>query len=271
MLRIAGIAAFLWATTAIASADGAKVLCTLVADATGTILLQEGVACGERVTPASTFKVPLAVMGFDSGMLKSAHEPVLPFKKGDPDWGGEAWRKPQDPSSWMTQSVVWYSQRITHHLGGERLQDYVRAFGYGNGDLSGDKGKNNGLDRSWISSSLKISPREQVRFIARLASGELPAKPDAMAKTAQILDVHAAAGWTIKGKTGSAYPRNADGTLNRARGWGWYVGWAERDDARLIVVRLRQDTRREEISGGLRTRASVLDDWSRLVLAALAQ
>ncbi|MBP7002051.1 hypothetical protein [Amaricoccus sp.] len=39
----------------------ANTICTLVADApTGTALLEEG-DCGSRVTPASTFKVPLAV------------------------------------------------------------------------------------------------------------------------------------------------------------------------------------------------------------------
>jgi len=93
----------------------------------------------------------------------------------------------------------------------------------------------------------------------------LPVSADAMKQSAALLDRHEAGGWTIRGKTGSAFPRKADGTLDRARGWGWYVGWAERGGQRLVVVRLRQDVRRETESGGIRSRTSVLRDWTGLV------
>src|SRR5690606_31094243 len=132
----------------------AKSLCTIVLDArNGRTLLEEG-DCDIRATPASTFKIPLAVMGFDSGFLVDAHSPELPFKKGYPDWLGDVWRQPTDPARWIRHSVVWYSQRITEQLGEAELARYTTAFGYGNADTSGDPGKDNGLERSWISSSL---------------------------------------------------------------------------------------------------------------------
>jgi beta-lactamase class D len=56
----------------------------------------------------------------------------------------------------MKHSVVWFSQQIAQYLGQGRLQQYATQFGYGNADFSGDSGKNNGLERAWISSSLKI-------------------------------------------------------------------------------------------------------------------
>ena len=63
-------------------------VCTLVADAaSGRVVLEEG-DCASRVTPASTFKVALAVMGFDAGFLKGPHDPVLPFKDGYVAWRG---------------------------------------------------------------------------------------------------------------------------------------------------------------------------------------
>ena len=71
-------------------------------------LVEEG-DCTGRVTPASTFKVPLAVMGFDAGVLTDAHAPVLTIRPGEPDWLGDAWRQPTDPTRWMKYSVVWYS------------------------------------------------------------------------------------------------------------------------------------------------------------------
>ncbi len=36
------------------------------------------------------------------------------------------------------------------------------------------KGKNNGLTNAWLSSSLEISPEEQIAFLQKLAADQLP-------------------------------------------------------------------------------------------------
>jgi beta-lactamase class D len=243
----------------------ARNVCTIVADAaSGSILFEEG-DCRTRVTPASTFKVPLALMGFDAGILKDSHDPVLPFKEGYPAWGGENWTQPIDPTRWLKYSVVWYSQQIAHSLGAERLADYGVAFGYGNADFSGDPGRNNGLERSWIGSSLKISPREQIGFLHNFLNRKLPASNAAIDRTIAVVESTATdGGWTVSGKTGTAFPRNADGTLNRARGWGWFVGWATRNDTAVVFARLDQDNQRQKKSGGLRAREAFLAAWPAL-------
>src|SRR5690348_16974520 len=106
----------------------AKPLCTVVADAvTGRILVQQG-ECATRVTPASTFKIAISLMGFDSGFLKNEHSPTLPYRDGYPDWGGAAWREPTDPARWIKLSVVWFSQRVAQALGQERFRRYTTAF-----------------------------------------------------------------------------------------------------------------------------------------------
>jgi len=92
----------------------------VIASTSGTILHEDG-DCRTRVTPASTFKLALSLIGFDSGFLKHAHDPVLTYQQGDPDWGGKAWTRPNDPQSWLRHSVVWYSQRITRALGPDDL------------------------------------------------------------------------------------------------------------------------------------------------------
>lgn len=156
------------------AAAAAENVCTVLADAsTGVILVQEG-ECDRRVPPASTFKVPIALMGYDAGFLEDEHDPALPFKEGYPDWI-ESWRSDTDPAAWMKNSVVWYSQQVTQALGKEKFAGYVEAFGYGNADVSGDKGKDNGLTRSWLSSSLRISPLEQLDFLAKIVGRKLPA------------------------------------------------------------------------------------------------
>ncbi|UNK39098.1 class D beta-lactamase [Shinella sp. H4-D48] len=237
----------------------ARIICTIVTDAAdGAVILEKG-DCKTRVTPASTFKVPLAVMGYDAGFLENAEEPVLPFMKGYPDWGGDNWRQPTTPKRWMEFSVVWYSQRITEFLGYEQLRDYADALGYGNGDMTGDPGKDNGLERAWIASSLKISPREQVAFLAKLVNHELPVSANAMDAAMEIVEgKDIAGGWHAQGKTGMAYPRKADGSFDYAKPWGWYVGWARRDDRTVVFARLLQDEKKEEPRTSLRARDGIL-------------
>ncbi|MEH3145955.1 MAG: class D beta-lactamase [Methylobacterium frigidaeris] len=257
------------AALALVAPASAATLCTIVTDAAdGRVLLEQG-DCRTRVTPASTFKVPLAVMGFDAGFLKDAGTPVLAFRAGDPAWGGEAWKQPTDPARWMRYSVVWYSQRITHALGGARVADYARRFGFGNADLSGDPGKGNGLDRAWIMSSLKVSPVEQAAFLRTLINRQLPVAGAAIDGTLGIIEATPAQdGWVAHGKTGTAFLRTADGSLDEARGFGWYVGWMTKAGRTLVFARLDQDERRDPLSAGLRTRASFVAAWPS-VLATL--
>ncbi|MRG57384.1 class D beta-lactamase [Phyllobacterium sp. SYP-B3895] len=243
----------------------AKNICTIVANASNGKILVENGDCKSRVTPASTFKIALSVMGYDSGFLKDAHTPRLPFREGYPDWQGEDWRQPTDPTRWMKYSVVWYSQQITQALGVDRLRQYANAFGYGNADFSGDPGKNNALERAWISSSLKISPLEQVRFLEKIASQKLPVDPRAYEMTNRIVESsEVPGGWTISGKTGGAYPRKPDGAFDRSRGLGWYVGWARKGDDTLVFARLTRDESRQATSPGIRARAAFLKEWPAL-------
>lgn len=239
----------------------ARIICTIVADAASNEVILEKGDCASRVTPASTFKVPLAVMGYDSGYLEDANEPVLPFMKGYPDWGGDAWRQPTTPKRWMEFSVVWFSQRITEFLGYEQLRDYADAFGYGNADMTGDPDKNNGLERAWIASSLKISPREQIEFLKKLVNHELPVSAEAMDAAMAIIERRDIADdWGVQGKTGMAYPRKADGNFDYNKPWGWYVGWARREERTVVFARLVQDEKKQEPRTSLRARDSILQE-----------
>lgn len=258
-------AAALTLAVSLGQTASAEIVCTLVIDArTGAVIVEEG-DCGTRVTPASTFKIPLAVMGYDAGFLTETTAPVLQFRAGDPDWGGANWTRDTDPVSWMRFSVLWYSQRITHALGAATLTGYAQSFGYGTADFSGDPGFDNGLERAWIASSLLISPREQAAFLRRLVVDDLPVRPEAMGLARAIVEHHDVGDWVIHGKTGTAYPRRADRSFDYARGWGWYVGWAAQDDRVLVFVRLTQARERMEGSPGNIARAVFLQDWPEMV------
>ncbi|MGW8391816.1 class C beta-lactamase [Pseudoduganella sp. HUAS MS19] len=226
--------------------------CLAMADAsTGKWLVHEGV-CDKRLPPMSTFKLPIALMGYDAGVLWDEHAPVLPFKQGYVDWR-PVWKQSHDPSSWMKESVVWYSQQITLQMGEERFANYVKRFGYGNADVSGEPGKNNGLSESWLGSSLRISPDEQIGFLRRVVNRDLGIKPNAydMAKTL-VKWPEQVGGWQVFGKTGSG----SDG----GRKLGWYIGWLERGDQRVVFAQMGDANGmqvRDEFLRGLKVRAAV--------------
>lgn len=238
----------------------AETICTAFADAaTGKVLEQQGI-CDQRVTAVSTFKIALALMGYDSGFLKDAHDPKLPFKKGYADWI-KSWRTDTDPTSWIRNSVVWYSWQITQSLGDAKFKHYVEAFDYGNKDISGTPGKNDGLTRSWLSSSLKISPLEQLAFLEKIVNRKLPVSANAYDMTDRITTVGKLPnGWEVHGKTGTGFPRKADGKEDWSRSYGWFVGWATKGDRTIVFARLTQDHKREAEPAGPRTRAAFLQE-----------
>jgi bla regulator protein BlaR1 len=240
------------------AASQAPFSCTVLTDAaSGEQLAREG-HCDERVTPASTFNIPVALMGFDSGILQDEHAPVLPFKAGYPAYI-PSWRADTDPSSWLQNSVLWYAQQVTAGLGAARFHEYVQRFGYGNLDVGGDPGKDNGVAQSWVSSSLRISPLEQVSFLRKVANRELLLSAHAYAMTARIMPQQTLAnGWEVVGKTGTAPALLPDGGDDATRQYGWYVGWAKKGQRTVVFARLVLDAKQESTMGGPRAREAML-------------
>ncbi len=220
--------------------------------------------CATRQAPCSTFKIPISLMGYDAGLLHDENTPVKPFKKGYAAWL-PTWRQPHSPTLWMKNSTVWYSQDITQTLGAEKFADYVRIFNYGNQDITGDAGKNNGLTRAWLSSSLGISPLEQLAFVRALSEGRLPVSAHAQEMTRRIMRVgELGEGWTLYGKTGSGSQRDASGALQKDRQLGWFVGWIEKGERRIVFAHLVLDDRKKDSYAGPRAR-----DAAKVNLAAL--
>lgn len=104
-------------------------------------------------------------------------------------------------------------------------------------------------------SSLLISPDQQVGFLQKLLKGGLPVSDKAHQMTKRILpQFKAEDGWTLQGKTGSGFQRDAKGTPNPKRHVGWFVGWASKADRRLVFAELLVDETDHEDYGGPRSR-----------------
>jgi len=247
-------------TATVSRAASADVECTLIVDAgSGEMLHRDGV-CDRRFSPASTFKVPLGVMGYDARVLSDENTPAWDYK---PEFKAvKRDHKTVDPTIWERDSVLWYSREITRRLGAEKFAAYVSAFSYGNADVSGTPGKTDSLTGSWVDSSLTIAPVEQIDFLRRLLDGKLPVSAKAHDMTIAILPEFQAGEWSVQGKTGSTRMRKGSGTDNRAI--GWFVGWANKGDRRIVFARLAVNGKQEGPKG-LATRAAFLKELPRLV------
>lgn len=238
--------------------------CTVILDAaSGKVLLRDGI-CDRRLNPFSTFKLPLAVMGYDAGILRDETTPKWPYKAEYE--ASKRDRKPVDPVIWERDSVLWFSRELVSRMGRETFSRYVAAFGYGNADISGDAGKDNGLTHSWLASSLKISADEQADFVRRLLARELPVSDRAVDLTTAIMPTFAAGdGWTVHGKTGSGSRRDDKGEIDRDLPQGWFVGWAEAGSRRIVFARLELGVSRKESPKGPAVREAFVKALPKLM------
>ena len=102
----------------------------LVNGRTNKIMVELGAHTNERITPCSTFKIPLSLIGYDTKILENKNNPIWDFKEGYDDYL-DSWKTSQTPESWMKNSCVWYSRILTQQLGLKRLQDYLSFLRYG--------------------------------------------------------------------------------------------------------------------------------------------
>ena len=232
-------------------------VCTLVMEPRGSAPVI-GNKCETRVSPLSTFDIALSLMGFDSGLLTAPDSATWP-NGTDNVVTVEDGRAPTTPRTWLRNSDVQYSQELTKALGLARLQQYVDNINFGNRDLTGDAGEDNGLTQAWLSSSLQISPGEQLQFLRMLILRDLPFSAEAVEKTIASMPVFPArGGWTVRGVTGTGFQRKSDGTRDPNRQFGWFVGWAERGASRVVFVRLVEDEGPERVPAGIRAHDTLL-------------
>lgn len=179
--------------------------------------------CAERLSPCSTFKVPHALLALDLGVLSGAEHEMK--------WDGvrrwnEDWNRDLTLRDAMRLSALWYFQRVAPLIGRERMETGLKRLNYGNVDCSGE------LTQFWINGTLTISADEQLEFMNRLRTGELPVSPRAIEMTRELIIVRRDADIVIRGKTGT----RAGGVGVSRADLGWFVGWAESKQRTLVFA-----------------------------------
>jgi beta-lactamase class D len=145
--------------------------CFILREIDGPVTVHKGGACGDLFPPASTFKVPHAMIALDSGARSGPDD----REKWDGRSRGLAvWDQDQTLATAIEHSAVWYFQRTAEKIGRDRMQGYLSKLGYGNQFIGSD------IALFWLDGSLRISADEQARFMERFVRRELPLRRDAM-------------------------------------------------------------------------------------------
>lgn len=180
---------------------------------TGRISRYKPKRCDTRFSPCSTFKIPNALIGLETGVLDG---PDHAFKWDGTRHRRKACNRDHTLRTAVRDSVVWYFQRVADGVGEKRMRQWLSDAGYGNQDISG------GLTQFWLGDSLEISANEQVAFLRKLQDGSLPMSKRSQELVKDILIVEQTPEYTLRGKTGS----RADDSYERAI-LGWFVGTVE--------------------------------------------
>ena len=160
--------------------------------------------------PASTFKIANSLVGLETGVIDTGYV----FK-----WDGQKRRLPQwDQDLTLTGafsvSCVPCYQEVARKVGYERMASTLKKIGYPGMDVHKEN-----IDLFWLEGSSRITPRQQVSFLRRLYSMELPLRKEVMSAVKSIMVNEVKPGFILSAKTGWA--------VRNGNNYGWFVGYVE--------------------------------------------
>lgn len=162
----------------------------------------------ELFSPASTFKIPHSLIALNEGIVKK--DSVIVWDKKIREY--ESWNKDQTLLTAFKSSCVWCYQEFASKIGVEKYKKYLKELNYGNKKIGDD------VTRFWLDESLEITTFEQIKFLKRFYTNNLPFKIEDINLLKEIMIDEKNENYTIRAKTGW------DGR------YGWYVGYVETKD-----------------------------------------
>ncbi|WP_412025684.1 class D beta-lactamase [Burkholderia cepacia] len=189
----------------------------VVADLRGgkeVVFVHDRERAAQRLSPASTFKIPHSLIALDAGVLRDEFQ-IIP-------WDGvkrpiDAWNRDQDLRSAVRNSAVWVFERFAKEIGREKEAAYMRKIPYGNALSSG-------AEPFWVDGDLAISAQEQIAFLRRLYNNTLPFRVEHQLIVKDVLINEADRDWILRAKSGWS------GKI------GWWVGWVEWPDGPVFFA-----------------------------------
>ena len=162
----------------------------------------------ELFSPASTFKIPHSLIALNEGIVKK--DSVIVWDKKIREY--ESWNKDQILLTAFKSSCVWCYQEFASKIGVEKYKKYLKELNYGNKKIGDD------VTRFWLDESLEITTFEQIKFLKRFYTNNLPFKIEDINLLKEIMIDEKNENYIIRAKTGWEWK------------YGWYVGYVETKD-----------------------------------------
>ena len=162
----------------------------------------------ELFSPASTFKIPHSLIALNEGIVKK--DSVIVWDKKIREY--ESWNKDQILLTAFKSSCVWCYQEFASKIGVEKYKKYLKELNYGNKKIGDD------VTRFWLDESLEITTFEQIKFLKRFYTNNLPFKIEDINLLKEIMIDEKNENYIIRAKTGWGWK------------YGWYVGYVETKD-----------------------------------------
>lgn len=193
--------------------------------ASGETWLYQDELCTQRVSPYSTFKIISALIGLESGVLSDVSDTMT---YSGAQYPNPQWNRELTLQEAFSSSCVWYFRQVLDEAGREQVQVVLNKLSYGNCDISEWEGSGVNpmpeLNGFWLSSSLLISPKEQVDVLWTLFEEGDGFDSENIALLKQLMRLEEKAGAVLYGKTGTG-----------PEGQGWFVGFLEKNEERKYI------------------------------------
>lgn len=164
-----------------------------------------------QFTPASTFKIPNSLIALQEKVIADENEVI---KWDGVDRKNPNWNQDQTLKSAFKNSTVWFYQELARRVGTkEKYEEWLEKIRYGN-MKTGSK-----VDDFWLQGDIAISPYEQIDFLRRFQSNNLPFDQSVMDKVKSIMLFEEGDGYKIYAKTGWS--------MRVQPSVGWFVGFVE--------------------------------------------
>lgn len=170
--------------------------------------------CDSGYIPASTFKIPNSLIALEEGIIKDTNQII---KWDGHEWPNGNWNQDQTLRTAIKNSCVWAFVGFAEQIGIDKYYEYVKAFDYGNKNLTGPP------SRFWLAGLFRISANQQIDFLRRFYHYELPVARKSVDIIKNMIVFEQSDTYKLSGKTGGGMLTETDYIM-------WLVGYVEKGD-----------------------------------------
>lgn len=164
--------------------------------------------------PASTFKIPNAIIALETSVVKSDTS-LLKWDGKERDF--DSWERDLTLREAFQASCVPCFQEIARKIGSSQMKTYLNKLHYSDMDVTAEN-----IDSFWLKGNSRISSFEQINFLERFLSKKLPILNSTRESMLKIFSIEENNIYKLSGKTGWSY--------NEKDNNGWFVGFLEKDN-----------------------------------------